>query len=286
MNVKPDSQPSTKKPSQKTSKDLYIASRAILFLLILALCSAFFVIVNAGERGVLMQFGEVQEEVLAEGVHVILPLVNTVQKLSVRVQKQEISAEASSKDLQDVFTDVALNWHIIPDQTNRLFREIGDEQAVIERIINPAIEEILKAVMARYTAEEIITRREEVKAGVDEELTTRLDPYHVAVDDVSLVHIHFSDRFRDAVEAKQVAEQEAKRAGFMAIKAAQEAEAKINSARGEAEAQRLIQETLTPDLLHKQTVDKWDGKLPLIMSNDTMKLLDLELDELMKVGKK
>ncbi|MEG4287178.1 SPFH domain-containing protein [Microcoleus sp. A006_D1] len=115
--------------------------------------SNFFSIVNAGERGVMMQFGKVQEQILGEGLHVIVPIVHTVQKLSVRVQKQEISAEASSKDLQDVFTDVALNWHIIPEEANAIFQQIGDEKAVIDRIIAPAVEEVLKAVMAKYTAE-------------------------------------------------------------------------------------------------------------------------------------
>lgn len=226
-----------------------------------------------------MRFGQVQDRVLEEGIHVIVPIVNTVQRLSVRVQKQEISAEASSKDLQDVFTDVALNWHILPTEVHHLFQQVGDETSVIDRIINPAIEEVLKAVVAKYTAEEVITKRGEVKAEVDQVLTTRLAPYHIAVDDISLVHIHFSDRFGDAVEAKQIAEQEAKRAGFMAIKAAKEAEARINLAKGEAEAQRIINETLTPQLLHKQMVDRWDGRLPYIVGDKNTKLLELELED-------
>ncbi|MEG4998436.1 SPFH domain-containing protein [Microcoleus sp. B4-D4] len=111
--------------------------------------SNFFVIVNAGERGVMMQFCKVQEQILGEGLHIILPIVHTVQKLSVRVQKQESAAEASSKDLQDVFTDVALNWHIVPEEANAIFQQIGNETAVVDRIINPAVEEVLKAVMAK-----------------------------------------------------------------------------------------------------------------------------------------
>ncbi|HEY9649875.1 MAG TPA: prohibitin family protein [Coleofasciculaceae cyanobacterium] len=259
----------------KRNKDFDKLIRSILILLIVAILFTPFVIINAGQRGVLMKFGEVQDTVLGEGIHLIIPLVNTVQKLTVRIQKQEISAEASSKDLQDVFTDVALNWHIIPEEANTIFQAIGDERAIIERIINPAVEEVLKAVMAKYTAEEIITKRGEVKAGVDESLTTRLNSYHIAVDDISLVHVHFSERFGEAVEAKQVAEQEAKRAEFVALKAVKEAEAKVNLAKGEAEAQRLLRETLTPELLQRQAIEKWDGKLPKIMGNGGTKLLDL-----------
>ncbi|HEY9646617.1 MAG TPA: prohibitin family protein, partial [Chroococcidiopsis sp.] len=172
-------------------------------------------------------------------------------------------------------TDVSLNWHIVPTEVNRSFQQIGDEQAIVMRIINPAVEEVLKAVMAKYTAEEIITRRGEVKAGVDQLLTIRLRPYHIDVDDISLVHVHFSNRFSDAVEAKQIAEQDAKRAEFVALKAIKEAEAKVNLAKGDAEAQRLLQETLTPELLQKQAIDKWNGSLPVIMGNDTTKVVDL-----------
>ncbi|MEG3861276.1 prohibitin family protein [Microcoleus sp. herbarium12] len=263
------------KSSTKKSKDVYIAVQLTLAMVFLAILSNFFVTVNAGERGVMMQFGKVQEQILGEGLHVIVPIVYTVQKLSVRVQKQEISAEASSKDLQDVFTDVALNWHIIPAEVNSIFQQIGDEKAVVDRIIDPAVEEVLKAVMAKYTAEEIITKRGEVKAGVDDSLTLRLVAYHIAVDDISLVHVHFSERFSDAVEAKQIAEQEAKKGEFLALKAAKEGDAKVNLAKAEAEVQRLLRENLTRELLERQAIEKWNGKLPLIVGDGSKNLLDL-----------
>jgi regulator of protease activity HflC (stomatin/prohibitin superfamily) len=259
----------------KSKKTLYRGVRLALILSVVAILFWPFAIVNAGERGVVMEFGKVQERVIGEGIHLIIPIVHTVKKLSVRVQKQEISAEASSKDLQDVFTDVALNWHIIPEEANAIFQQIGDENPVVDRIINPAVEEVLKAVMAKYTAEEIVTKRGEVKAGVDDALTTRLASYHIKVDDISLVHVHFSERFSDAVETKQIAEQQAKRAGFVALKALKEAEAKVNLARGEAEALLLLRETLTPEILEKQAIEKWDGKLPMIVGDGGIKFLDL-----------
>jgi prohibitin 1 len=247
---------------------------ALLFLITILLTP--FVIINPGERGVLMQFGQVQNQILAEGIHLIIPVVNTVQHLSIRIQKQEISAEAASKDLQNIFTDVALNWHIMPDKVNSIFQQIGDETNIINNIINPAIEEILKAVIAQYTAEEIITKRGEVKQQLDTALTTRLGSYNIAVDDISLVHIRFSDKFRAAVEAKQIAAQEAKRAEFIALKATKEAEAKVNLARGDAEAQSLLRNILTPELLQRQAIEKWNGKLPLIMDKDSFKLWDIQ----------
>ncbi|HEY9767015.1 MAG TPA: prohibitin family protein [Coleofasciculaceae cyanobacterium] len=235
MNIELNDKNINSKSDRQTNKDIFITSRIFLTLALIILFSRFFVIVNAGERGVLMQFGEVQQ-VLSEGIHVILPVVNSVEKLSVRVQKQEQLAEASSKDLQDVFTDIALNWHIIPEKTNLVFQQIGNKSSIIDRIIDPAVEEVLKAVIAEYTA----------------------------------------------VETKQIAEQEAKKAGFIAIKAAKEAEAKVNLAKGEAEAQGLIQATLNNELLKKQTIEKWDGKLPLVMGSDNSKVLELELDDLIE----
>ncbi|HIK29005.1 MAG: prohibitin family protein [Oscillatoriaceae bacterium SKW80] len=251
------------------------ASAAVLALLLIVFQP--FVIVNAGERGVMMKFGQVQEKVLDEGLHFIIPIVNTVERLSVRVQKHQIPAEAASKDLQDVYTDVALNWHIVPEKVNKVFQQVGNEGQIVQRIINPAIEEVLKAVMAQYTAEQIITRRGEVKAGIDDLLTSRLANYNVAVDDISLVNIHFSKRFSEAVEAKQIAEQDAKRAEFIALKAMKEAEAEINRAKGQAEAQRLLRENLTPEILQKQAIEKWDGHFPMVLGgNGALPFINLD----------
>lgn len=278
---------SQKQPSQAKSslwgRDLQIAGWLLLILLGLALISRFWVVVPAGERGVWMHFGKVQDSVFEEGLHFVIPLVDTVETLSTRVQKEEISAEASSKDLQDVFTDIALNWHIQPERANVIFEQIGDQEDVIDAIINPAVEEILKAVMARYTAEEIITRREQVKTEVDQELQARLSSYNLLVDDVSLVHVHFSQRFRDAVEAKQIAEQEAKQAEFVARKASRQAEAEINRAQGEAEAHRILKDTLTPEILRHKAIQRWDGRLPLITGEGHSSVI--ELDDLMESRK-
>jgi regulator of protease activity HflC (stomatin/prohibitin superfamily) len=240
-------------------------------------------IVNAGERGVLMRFGEVQKQILGEGIHFIIPLVNTVEKLTVRIQKEDIRAEAETKDLQEVFNEIALNWHLNPEKVNLIFQQIGTEKDIISGIINPAVEEIVKAVMAKYTAEEIITKREELKAEIDNLLTQRLTKYYVEIDDISLIHIDFSARFTEAVEGKQIAEQEAKKAGFRVLKAQKDAEVQINLAKGEASAHRILQESLTPEILKRQALNQWDGNLPLIMSKDDLKFLNLDLDDFQKL---
>jgi regulator of protease activity HflC (stomatin/prohibitin superfamily) len=271
-----------------TSRSIYKSSTPVLLVLVAALLLLLtlfkpFVIINAGERGVVMQFGEVQGRVLNEGIHVISPVITTVKILSVRVQKHQFPTQAASRDLQDVFADVALNWHIEPTKANIIFQQIGDEIQVVQRIINPAVEEVLKAVMAKYTAEEIITKRGEVKAEVDETLSQRLASYQIAVDDISLVNVHFSERFSEAVEAKQIAEQEAKRAEFIAQKAAVEAEAEVNRARGQAEAQRLVRETITPELLQKLAIERWDGHFPTVLGGDgSIPLINIDTAHLSK----
>lgn len=114
------------KSAMKNNNTRRIIGKWVLIFVLATILLTPFVVVNAGERGVLMQFGKVEDKILGEGIHVIIPIVNTVKNLSIRVQSQEISAEASSKDLQDVFTDVAVNWHILPEEANVIFQEIGD----------------------------------------------------------------------------------------------------------------------------------------------------------------
>ncbi len=246
-----------------------IAYAGLGFLLLLALgILKPFTIVKAGERGVVMRFGKVQDTILDEGLHPIIPVVNSVKTLSVRVQKNDIAAEASSKDLQDIKTEVALNWHIDPDRVNTIFQRIGDEEQIIFRIITPAVSEIVKAATAQKNAEEIITKRKEIKQQIDEELKERLSDYGILVDDVSLVNVSFSAEFARAIEAKQIAEQQAKQADFEALKAEKTAQAEINRAKGQAEAQRLQKLTLTPALLQKEAINKWDGRFPMVLGGD------------------
>jgi prohibitin 1 len=247
-----------------------------IFLVLLAILFRSFAIVNAGERGVIMQFGKVQNQVLDEGIHPILPVVTTVKRLSVRVHKNSFQADAASKDLQKITTDLTINWHIDPEKVNKVFQQIGDEEQIVNGIISPSVSEVLKAATAKKTADEIITLRTELKEEIDQNLKKRLAAYGLIVDDVSLVNFAFSPEFSRAIESKQIAEQEAKQAEFIAKKATQEAQADINRAKGQAEAQRLQRQTLTPELLQKQAIEKWDGRFPTVMGgNNTLPLINI-----------
>ncbi len=246
-------------------------------LLIIAVIFKPFTIVNAGERGVILNFGKVQDNVLDEGIHPILPIVTQVKRLSVRVQENSFTADAASKDLQKVSTQLAVNWHIDVMQVNKVFQRIGDQEEIINRIITPAVSEVLKAATANRTAEEIITKRNDLKQEIDNNLKNRLATYGILIDDVSLVDFSFSPEFSKAIESKQIAEQEAKQAEFIALKASKEAIAEVNRAKGQAEAQRLQRLTLTKELLQKQAIEKWDGRFPTVMAGSgALPLINLD----------
>ncbi len=245
---------------------LYLAG--VIFLLVILAFLRPFTIINAGERGVVMRFGKVQDKVFDEGIHLITPIITTVKRITVRIQRDDVQAEAFSRDLQYIQTDIAVNWHIEPTTVNKIFQEVGDQTEIVRRIISPAVSEVVKAATAKKTAEEIIAKRTELKQEIDTQLRERLGSYGVVVDDVSLVNIDFTDEFAKAIEAKQIAEQEAKRARFEALKAKEQAQADINRAQGQAEAQRLQRQTLTPELLQKQAIEKWDGKFPQVLTGD------------------
>ncbi len=263
--------------AQEINQNLIIAlgfAAAILFLLFSA---GPLVVVGAGYRGVVMNFGKVQDTILDEGLHFRIPVMTDIKQLSVRVQKTDILAQVGSKDLQDVKLDVAVNWHIDPLKVNKLYQNVGDETQVINRILIPAVGEVVKAAAAKKNAEEILTKRPELKAEIDDNLDERLGNYGVILDSVSLLDVDFSTEFANAIEQKQIAEQEAQRAAYIAQKAEREAEAEVNRARGRAESQRLLQMTLTPEVLQNKALEAWDGRLPTVYGGQPLPFLNIDL---------
>ncbi|MEG4841506.1 prohibitin family protein [Microcoleus sp. B9-D4] len=253
---------------------LYIVG-GIVFI-IAALILRPFALVGPGERGVMMRFGKVQDAILDEGIHPILPIFTSVKTLSVRVQKTDLKADAASKDLQSITTDLAVNWNVDPAKVNQVFQQVGDEEQIVTSILSPAISEVLKAATSKKTAEEIITKRNELKTEIDNSLKKRLEPYGVIVRDVSLINFGFSPEFSKAIESKQIAEQEAKQAEFTVQKATQDAQAEINRAKGKAEAQRLQRQTLTAEILQQQAIEKWNGQFPTVMGGGgTLPLINI-----------
>jgi regulator of protease activity HflC (stomatin/prohibitin superfamily) len=225
--------------------------------------------IGAGERGVVQNFGAVQEVVLGEGLHFKIPVVQTVIIMDVKIQKVTTDAPSSSSDLQDVDLSVALNYHIIPEKANLVYQTIGTQYK--ERIIDPTIQEVMKAVSARYTAEELITKRPAVSMEMKEALTQRLIASNISVDAFSIINFSFSATFTEAIEAKQTAEQNALKAKRDLDRIKVEAEQTIAAATAEAEALRLQKMNISPDLIelskkeaNLKAIEKWNGILPQV----------------------
>lgn len=236
------------------------------------------VIINPGQAGVLSILGKAQDGALLEGLHIKPPLVSNVDIYDVTVQKFEVPAQSSTKDLQDLSASFAINFRLDPLKIVEIRRTQGSLQNIVTKIIAPQTQESFKIAAALRTVEQAITQRNELKQDFDQALDERLDKYGILVLDTSVVDLNFSPEFSRAVEEKQIAEQRAQRAVYVAQEAAQEAEANVNRAKGQAEAQRLLRETLTPELLQKQAIEKWDGKFPQVLGgNGTVPFLNLDM---------
>lgn len=218
-------------------------------------------IINPGQAGVLSILGKASDGALLEGIHFKAPLISQVDVYDVTVQKFEVPAQSSTKDLQELSASFAINFRLDPIKVVKIRREQGTLQNVVSKIIAPQTQESFKIAAARRTVEEAITKRVELKADFDEALGSRLDKYGIIVLDTSVIDLTFSKEFAKAVEDKQIAEQRAQRAIYVAQEAEQEAEADVNRAKGKAEAQRLLAETLKAQggelVLQKEAIEAW-----------------------------
>ena len=273
----------TVKQAGKRVGILFVAMAVFFFLIVLNP----FVKIDAGERGVLLNFGAVQKEVLGEGLHLLIPVMQRVVKMDVKIQKSETRSEAASKDLQDIKSVIALNYHIVPDKANWVYQNIGI--AFKERIIDPAVQESVKAVTAKYTALQLIGERETVSTAIKDALSEKLADYNLYVDGFSVIDFSFSKKFTDAIEAKQEAEQLALKAQRDLQRVRIEAEQKVAQAKAEAESLRLQKQQITPELIElrkieamREAISKWNGTVPNVLLSGGGATPLLSLDSLMK----
>lgn len=229
-----------------------------------------FVIVPAGNRGVVMNFGAVQKDVLGEGIHFRIPVYQKIILVDVRVQKEQTEATAASKDMQDTHSTVAVNFAVVPEQAGVVYQTIG--LGYNDRVIAPVTQEVVKAITANYTAVELITQREKVRMEIREMLKERLQGYSIKVVDFSIVNFKFSAQFTQAIESKQTAEQMALKASRDLDRIKIEAQQKIAAAQAEAESLRLQKQNVSEELIKLRSIeasikaiDKWDGKMPSVV---------------------
>lgn len=244
-----------------------IVSLVVLGIAVLVTLFGSFTLVGAGERGVLLTLGKVEDKILTEGFNLKIPFIQSVKKLDVKTKKEEVDASAASKDLQTVTARIALNYHLRPDTVNKLWQTVGRDYN--ERIIAPSIQEAVKSATAKYTAEELITKRPNVKEDIKNILLERLQEENIIVDEFSIIDFNFSKSFNDAIEAKVTAEQNALAAKNKLEQIKYEAEQRIVTAKGEAEAIKIQAEAIQTQggaaYVQLKALEKWNGILPTYM---------------------
>ena len=263
---------------------IFVVILAVIFL------GSSFVVIPAGHTGVALTFGKVEDVVLQEGLHFKVPFVQKIVVVDNRIVKLDVNTEAFSKDLQTITTVVAVNYHVGKENSQTLYKNVG--MGFEEVLITPAVNEVLKAVTAKYTAVELVSSRAEVSMLLDEGLNEKMNAYGIFINELNIINWDFSEEYINAVEAKQVAEQnliktrtEQEQALVIANTEAQKrviaAEAEANEikvlAQANAESNRIITESISELLIKYQTVSKWDGKLPTVMSGSDNMLIDIPL---------
>lgn len=246
----------------------------IVILAFAVVASGSYFTVPAGSVAVKLRFGKIVGS-YTEGLHLKLPLVEKVEKFSVRIKKDSFDTEAFSKDLQSVGLTLAINHRILPETIVSIYRNLGPDYT--NTVLRPMVEEWTKAVLAKYSAESVISNRVQVAKELDEILKSKMAEKQVIVSDVAITNFEFSPQFLKAVEEKQIAEQEAKRATNLVEKVKKEAEQKILQAQAEAQSLRLQREVVSDNLIRLRQVEaqlkaieKWDGRLPTYMAGEQL----------------
>ena len=251
-----------------------------------------FTIVPAGHTGVVLTLGEVSSTPLSEGFHVKAPFIQTVEKMSNKIQVFNATATAVSRDLQTVNSEIAVNYRLVSDMTPKMYKDTGMEYETI--LMMPVVQECMKSATAKYNAEQLITERESVSNEVKASLDEKLNGYGIYIEKFNIVNFDFSKEFNEAIEAKQVAEQnllktktEQEQAKVVAkteaekkvIAANAEAEAILAQANAQAEANKLLEESLSSKVIAYEQIQKWNGVMPKVTGSDGGLLIDVDIDD-------
>jgi regulator of protease activity HflC (stomatin/prohibitin superfamily) len=277
-------------PSQysgsRSSNKLIIVAGIITFVIIIVVLFESVVVVEAGHRGVVLYVGAVENRVLGEGIHFIIPFAEQVVQLEVRTLKFQADATAASNDLQEVQTTIALNYHISPSQANIIYQQLGADYA--DRIIAPTIQESVKASVAKFDAEELITKRATAKAVIAGSIANTLGARDIVVETVFITDFKFSPVFVDQVESKVVAFQKYLTeqnnlkavqvvANQTVVQANATARSNVAKAGGESQAIKIITVQLrqSPEYLKWLSINRWNGQLPYALGSGAIPFFQL-----------
>lgn len=255
--------------TKKIRNLVIIAVVAVFAVIVAANC---FIIVDAGHTGVVVTLGKVNEGVLQEGMHLKAPFVQKVVKIDNRIVKLEVDTEAFSKDLQTVATTLAINYRVDTSKSYSIYKNIGADYENV--LVAPAVNEVLKAITAQYTAEESVTNRALISDGLIQGLNEKLNNIGLYITDVNIINFDFSDAFITAIEEKQVAQQQLLKAETEKQTAITNAEAQAETTRikaeAEADANNKIKASLNEDIIRSKFYEKWNGELPQAMGSDSI----------------
>jgi prohibitin 2 len=279
----------------KVQNKLKILAAFVTVVIVIIVLAESVVIVQAGHRGVVLYLGAVENRVLGEGWHFITPFAEQVIQLEVRTLKYEADASAASNDLQEVQTVIALNFHIDPSQTNTIYQQLGEDYA--NRIIAPTIQESVKASVAKFNAEELITKRETAKGVIAEAIRKTLSERDILVETVFITDFKFSEAFSNQIESKVVAYQKFLTeqnnlkavqviANQTVVQAEAQARANVAKANGESQAIRIINEQLkeSPDYLQWQAINRWNGQMPYALGSGGFPFFQLPIQPQNQTG--
>ncbi len=248
------------------------AAAAALVILV-----ASFTIVTAGHAGAQVTLGSVNMVPLGEGVHLINPL-SAVVEMEVRLVKETITAtQAGTKDLQQVHTDVTINYRLNADKVAYIYKDFGRD--VADKVLVPAVNEAVKSVTAKYTSEELITKRDEVSANVLQHIKDKVSQYDININSVSMSNFAFSAEYQKSIEAKVIATQNKLKAEQDLQRIEVEARQAIATAEGKAKAIQIETAAINSqggtNYVQLKTVEKWDGKLPTTMAGSSTPFINL-----------
>lgn len=238
-----------------------------------------FVTVSAGQRGVVLNWGAFNGQILDPGLHFRIPSAQSVVKMDVQTQKLEIeSSEAYSHDLQNVKIHSVVNYNLDPKEVGLIYQQYGLDAE--SRILQPNLEAAVKQTVAKYSAEELLSKRGEVTSEIESAFRQAI-PNTFLVTKYALVNETFSAAYEAAIEEKQVAQQNAEKADNDLKRIKIEAEQRVAQATAEAEAIKIqaeaIQQQGGASYVNLKAVEKWDGHLPnQMIPGGTLPFLNLQ----------
>lgn len=260
-----------------------IISGVVIALAVVIVVANCFATVGPGHSGVIVTFGKVSDTVLSEGLHFKIPFVQQIVQIDNRVQKAEVACSSASKDLQMVSSTIAINYKVINAYSAKMYKNVGVDYESI--IVSPAIQECVKAVTAKFTAEELITNRQNVGDQMNTLLKEKISPYGLEIQVFNIISFDFTAEYNAAIEAKQTAQQNALKAQQDLQRIKVEAEQTVAQAQAEAEAYKLKAQQITPEIILMTYIEKWDGKLPTVVSGDDGSVL-LDITSMLEEAKK